>query len=164
MRYAEGSRTSTIHSLMEINKTVVRFGASDFRYTQSADTCVVEFIYNPDKQNPSQRHVKIGLKLPDRNSPEFTTTPARGRKRDAEATMKAWEQERARKYRELVLLIKAKLVACQSDITHFDAEFLPYLVIPGKGTIGEMMLPALDKALINGAGFDTKRLLTAGGE
>ncbi|WP_415854626.1 hypothetical protein [Sinomonas sp. G460-2] len=56
-------------------------------------------------------------------------------------------QEAARQaWRQLSLLIRAKLDAVASGIVTFDEEFLAYMVLPGGGTVFQATAPAIAAA------------------
>ena len=57
------------------------------------------------------------------------------------------EQEVRRRWRALVLSIKAKLEAVESGITSFESEFLGYVVLPDGRTVGETIRPELDRLI-----------------
>lgn len=60
------------------------------------------------------------------------------------------EQEIRRRWRALVLSIKAKLETVESGITTFESEFLSHIVMPDGRTYGEMAVPEMQKAITEG--------------
>ncbi len=50
----------------------------------------------------------------------------------------------------LVLVIKAKLEAIESDISTFEEEFLAYTLLPDKRTVLEFMEPQIQAAYLSG--------------
>ncbi len=60
------------------------------------------------------------------------------------------EREVRRRWRALVLSIKAKLETVQSGISSFESEFLSHIVMPDGRTYGEMAVPEIQKALTDG--------------
>jgi hypothetical protein len=66
-----------------------------------------------------------------------------------EYQQKAWEQSQRQKWRALLLCIKAKLEACSSGITTLEHEFLAHFVHKDGKTVGEILIPQLDSALVN---------------
>lgn len=60
------------------------------------------------------------------------------------------DQQNRASWRALYLVVKAKLVAVQNEISTFEAEFLSAMVMPNKRTLGEMILPQMDKLQIDG--------------
>lgn len=69
--------------------------------------------------------------------------------------------ERRRRWRALLLVLKAKLEAVASDIVAFDVEFLPFIVMPNQHgtTVGEEVAPQLPEML---AGRPMRPLLGTG--
>lgn len=68
-----------------------------------------------------------------------------------DAQKQTWlEQKQRTRWRELLLLIKAKLVAVEAGITTVEEEFLPYVVMANNQTVHEWVSPQLRK--IYGAG------------
>ena len=55
-------------------------------------------------------------------------------------------RERARRWRVLLLLLKAKLEAVRSGVSTFDAEFLSYVVMPSGESVGQIMAPKVLEA------------------
>lgn len=55
----------------------------------------------------------------------------------------AWEKETRRRWRALFLVIKAKLVAVEEEITTLEDEFLSWAVLPSGETVGEMVVPQI---------------------
>jgi len=71
--------------------------------------------------------------LPDRNDRRFT------RLNSKEAAQKAYDQVVRVAWRELFLLIKAKLVAVESRRITIQDEFLAYTVMPDGRTVSEWL-------------------------
>lgn len=90
------------------------------------------------------RHVKFVLPMPDKTSREFTHSP-QGRVRSKEAVHTAWEQGCRQRWRALALAIKAKLEAVECGIVTFDQEFLAHIVAAGGKTVGEQIIPMLER-------------------
>jgi hypothetical protein len=67
-----------------------------------------------------------------------------------EAAQKAYDQVVRAAWRELFLLIKAKLVAVESKRITIRDEFLAYTVIPDGRTVSEWLQPQLEDAYTSG--------------
>jgi hypothetical protein len=119
-RYAENTKVPVDQSRLEIERTLSRYGAEEFGYMVGPERAQIGF-------RMEGRMLRFTVPLPkDARNPE---------------------QETRRRWRALLLTIKAKLEAVASDIATFDEEFLAHIVIPGDGrTIGEAMVPELDRA------------------
>lgn len=143
MVYAQNTSVSVENSIMEIRRTVNRYGANGFSFTEEG--CVTKTEFKCDG-----RMVRIFMKLPDKNEERFRLTPS-GRERTSwNAIEEAWEQECRRSYRALNLVIKAKLEAVESGITTFDEEFMAHIVLPNGRTVGQQMLQPIQDALSSG--------------
>jgi hypothetical protein len=108
----------------------------------------------------------ISIQMPDPKAEEFRFTPARRLERTDDEAYEAWEQASRIKWRELALLIKAKLVAISNEAVRFEDEFLAYAMLPDRSTVGERadalleecartgqfpeLLPGMQKALPKG--------------
>ena len=142
MSYARGTEVSSERSRSEIERTLKRFGAHAFVYGWDRDKAMVQFQMRG-------RVVRFVLSLPDRHDPEFSRTPT-GRVRAESAAAEAFEAEARRRWRALALLIKAKLVAVDDDITAFDEEFLAHLILPSGDTVGGWLVPQIERVYASG--------------
>lgn len=123
-RYAERTTVSSEQSKMEIEKTLARYGADSFMYGYHGDDAMVAF-------RMQGRQVKLLLPQP---------------RREDYSTETKFFQERRRRWRALLLVLKAKLESVTSGIETFDEAFLPYIMLPNGQTVGEHTLPQIDAA------------------
>ncbi len=128
--YAENTKVSVASSKTEIESTLNRFGIEDVGHFTESGAAVVMF-------KREGRPYSIRVTLPDRNADEFRFTPGRRLERTADQAYAAWEQACRVKWRELALLIKAKLVAISNETVSFDEEFLAYAMLPNRQTVGD---------------------------
>lgn len=142
MAYAENTSVPIDRSKAEIERVLVRYGATGFMYGIRPEKAVIAFEAN-------NRHVRFLLPMPDAEAKEFRTTPT-GRSRKGDAVNSAFEQEICRRWRALALAIKAKLEAVETGITEFDEEFLAHIVMPNGKTVAESAIPAIDEAYRTG--------------
>jgi hypothetical protein len=138
-RYATNTDVSSERSRAEIEKTVRRYGAKGFLYGFNDDQALVEFLIN-------SRRVRFLLTMPDFYAREFTHTPGRGLARTETAHAEAYDQAVRQRWRALNLVIKAKLEAVETGIVTFDAEFLAHVVLPNGQTVGEAVVPRMQRA------------------
>jgi hypothetical protein len=94
--------------------------------------------------------VRFLLPLPDKNNKTFWKTPGGRRQRGEADAFKAWEQACRQRWRALSLAVKAKLEAVESEITVFEKEFMAHFVLPSGETVGDYVLPKIEKALAKG--------------
>ena len=141
-RYAEKTQVSSDRSIAEIERTLRRYGADGFMYGWSAGQASVAF-------EMQGKRVQFLLPMPDRLERKFTHTET-GRIRKPSAQGQIYEQAIRQRWRALALVIKAKLEAVETGIVTFEEEFLAHFVIPGRGTVGAVVIPELEMALARG--------------
>lgn len=140
-KYAANTNVSTELSRIEIEKTLIRYGAENFAYATTAGKAMIGFTM-------CDRQIRLILPLP--KIEEFALTPT-GRTRTENSKYEAWEQACRQRWRALNLVIKAKLEAVESGISEFEDEFMANIVLPGGDTVGNFMKPQIEKAYISGA-------------
>jgi len=144
-RYAAKTKVSSEKSKNEIERTLIRYGASEFMYGTKPEWAVIAF-------KMVGRQIRFMLPLPNRNDPEFTEYQ-RGSstwERTEEAASRLYEQSTRQKWRALALVIKAKLEAVETGITEFEDEFLAHIVLPNGQTMGEFAKPQIAHAYDTG--------------
>jgi hypothetical protein len=151
MGYAEHTTVPAENSRAEIERVICRYAGRDaeFSFGKMAGQAAILFVAHG-------RRVKFVVKLPTGAEAEIGAK----RKNAAAGSMvtesqkEAWiEQETRRRWRSLLLVIKAKLEFVASDITKFEEEFLAHIVVEDGETIyekirvmeGKKLLPALEK-------------------
>lgn len=140
--YAANTEVSSGRSRDEIERTLIRYGATDFAYGWTQSHAVIGFVING-------RQIRFLLPLPDRNARQFTRTPT-GRPRSASQQQTEYEQAVRSKWRSLALVIKAKLEAVASQIVSFEQEFAMHMVLPDGQTVAEHVLPRIAQAYAEG--------------
>lgn len=136
-RYAEGTSVAADRSRAELEKLLRNHGASAFMYASDDDTGEQLVAFRM-----TGRQVKISVPIPDPASPLFTQTPS-GKARTELQAIDAYEQEVRRRWRSLVLVVKAKLTAVADGISTLEREFLADIVTDNGLTVGERMTPML---------------------
>lgn len=139
-KYASNTSVSSELSRLEIEKTLIRYGADNFAYATSSGKALIGFTMN-------DRQIKFILPLPTKE--EFSKTPT-GRARTENSQYEAWEQACRQRWRALNLVIKAKLEAVECGISVFDDEFMSNIVLPGGQTVSDFMKPQIEQAYICG--------------
>lgn len=137
--YAKDTNVSSEKSRQEIERTLIRYGASSFAYGWESGKAVIMFAKDG-------RQIRFLLPLPEKTEKRFTHTPAYGNKRPPEQIEKEWEQACRQKWRALALAVKAKLECVSSGITSFEDEFLAHIVLPNGHTVGGWFRPQLAAA------------------
>ena len=134
--YASNTTVDSSRSRAEIERTLIRYGASGFMYGWDETQAVVGFIYK-------DRQVRFVLPLPDRKSKDFTHTVDHSRVRTATQQTARYEQAVRQRWRALALVVKAKLEAVEAGIMSFDQEFAMHFVLPNGQTVAEWVLPTI---------------------
>lgn len=130
--YAAGTEVPVDRSRSEIERILSRYGADSFAYGWQKDSAVVMFSANG-------RRIRFVLPLPNE-------IPQRRR----QSVDDAIAAETRRRWRALVLSIKAKLETVASGISTFEDEFLPYTVLPDGRTVAEHVRPTVEEAYASG--------------
>ena len=128
-KYAQGTAVDATRSRIELEELVKRFGANQIMTYTDDGRAMVQFTAR-------ERLIRITLPIPSADSEYFTTSPT-GRRRTDTAAEKAHTDEVRRRWRAMVLLVKAKLTAVQEGIVEFESEFLPHVVLSDGRTVFE---------------------------
>lgn len=142
-RFAAGTSVPVERSRGEIERVLVRYGATGFMYGWKDNAAVVMF-------EAQRRRVKFVLPMPRRDDPAFTQTATGRDRRNPEAASAAWEQAQRQRWRALALVIKAKLEAVESGIASFESEFLANIILPSGDTVGEFVGPQIEESYRTG--------------
>ena len=137
-RYAAGTTVPAERTQGEIQNTLRRYGADGFVFGLDGDRALIGF-------RVGARQVRFILDFPTIDDPQFART-GQNRARTTAAREQAYEAEIRRRWRALLLAIKAKLEVVASGIATFDEEFLAHLVLPGGSTVGERVIAEIDEA------------------
>ncbi|MEP9401896.1 hypothetical protein [Sphingomonas sp. VNH70] len=136
-RFAATTDVSASASRVEIERTLVRYGADQFLYGWGEEAATVGFRMR-------DRQIRFIIAMPRRDDRRFTHH-SRGA-RTPEAAQKEWDQAVRQRWRALALVVKAKLEAVESGIGTFDDEFLAYIMLPNGQSAGEWMRPQVQEA------------------
>jgi len=139
-RYASKTSVSVGKSKAEIERTLTRYGASEFAYMSSQDRAMIGFLVESHR-------IQISITLPPPQDFQYTET---GRERTTSVMRTEWERACRQRWRALALVIKAKLEAVECGIISMEDEFLAYTVLPSGQTIGEKLTPKLTEILASG--------------
>lgn len=128
-RFAEGTTVPVDRSKQELEKLVRLHGATGFATSWDKSSYVVMFELKG-------RRIRFDVGAPDSKTYRDT---------------KRWEAEERRRWRALLLILKAKLELVQSGDADLEAEFLANLVLRGGQTLGATFLPQLTEVLDTGS-------------
>ena len=141
-KFAEGTTVSVEKSRAEIEKLIIRYGATSTAFMNAPSRAIVCFEAN-------SRRIMFELKLPDRADKRFVRD-YRGYTMPANKQMEKWEQACRQCWRALALVIKAKLEAVETGITSFEDEFLAHIVMPDGQTVATHIKPRIAEAYAGG--------------
>lgn len=129
-RYATGTAVPVDRTRSEIEHLLERHGATGFAYGTTNGQAMLAF------------------EMRDRRLRFLVPMPSPNKSRSDENRVKA---EIRRRYRALLLVLKAKLEAVASQIVTFDEEFLAHIVTgPNGATVGDQLVPQLGEVLAGG--------------
>lgn len=143
MAFAETTSVPVEKSKAEIERLLAKYGASRFMAGWDPDRAVIGFEMRG-------RGIRMSLPLPKRDDPAFKKGRYGWDTAPDSTQQKRFEQEQRRRWRALLLVIKAKLEAVESGIVTFDDEWLAHFVMPGGRTVGEMIQRQLTAAYESG--------------
>ena len=141
MAYAERTEVSVDRSITEITQLIRRAGAERIAQAQLPEQLVIQCFL-------ADRMLRFTVRLP-----LLSDMPARsdsGRSlTDAQLAAKR-DQAHRQRARALLLVIKAKLESVESGVETFDEAFLANVVMPDGKTVGELALPTIEQAYLEG--------------
>jgi hypothetical protein len=134
-RYAQETTVSVDKSKAEIEKLLVRYGATSFVSGFKPTHAIVAF-------EMIGRQIRFTLPLPQITDEEVTHDSA-GRSRPSGSLASTLDKISRSRFRALLLSIKAKLESVSIGITTFEEEFLSNIVMPDGRTVGQHTLPLI---------------------
>ena len=136
MSYAQGTQVSSSRSLDELQRLLVKHGATQFVQGWDSSRHRVMFELSGRTYRFEVAQVAAG---------EMASTPT-GRSRDRSTAARMAEEETARRMRSLLLVIKALFIGVEDGILDIHTALLPWTVLPSGSTVGEWAAPQLDDA------------------
>lgn len=130
-KYAHGTEVPVGQSRTEIERILTKYGADQVSTGWTAAKAVIMFRIR-------NRYVRIELPLPQPDIQTKMNSPDR------------IAAETRRRWRAMVLYVKAKLESVESDIVTFEHAFMAHLLLPNKQTVGEFMQPQIEQAYSSG--------------
>lgn len=139
MAYAEGTSVDSVKSRMEIERMLQKVGCSHVGVMHEPGFAAVTF-----RKGSAVVQMRIGL-------PTAKDAPRRGIGWDSRAAARAesWAEQAGReRWRQLLLVLKAKFTALEQGIETFEETFLAHLVLGG-APLRDKLLPAVREAIGN---------------
>ena len=128
-KYAQGTSVDSVRSRIELEKMLQRFGAGQIATLTDEGRAIVQFTAH-------ERMIRLTLPMPSIEDPDILFSPT-GKDRTGAAIQTAFNQEIRRRWRSLVLLVKAKITAINDEIVEFEEEFLAHVVMADGVTLYE---------------------------
>lgn len=136
MSYAENTSVPADRSRAECERILTKYGADQVSSGFTKEKVAVMFRMR-------ERYVRITMPLP--------IAGITFNKKRIRMGKECVERETRRRWRAMVLYIKAKLESIESEIVSFDTAFMGHLVLPNSQTVSEFMQPQIEAAYKGGA-------------
>ena len=141
-RYAEGATVEVLSSRIEIERMIAKHGGGDVLAGTLSGKAFVQF-------RMKSRWVRLSVPTPTINDPRVQRGPNGGHRTEAQKKT-AIDGELRRRWRALVLLVKAKFAAIDDGVTQFEEEFLAHVIIDQNRTVYDVMRENIDQHYITG--------------
>lgn len=138
--YAQGTEVSVERTQLELQQVLRKYGATGFAMAWTEEQGVVQFM-------AEERQIKFVVPAP---TPKELGHTKAGSQRTAAQLKNAIAAEDRRRWRALLLVIKAKLEAVQSGIVTFEEEFLAHVVMPDGRTVQQHVQEPIRRAYVEG--------------
>ena len=142
MSYAKETSVPVSKTRLDIEYLLKSAGATEYIQGNSGNTHAIAWTLEGKKY-------RLTMTIPDINSPEVLYTPTKIT-RAPSAAKKYWEQLERSMWRQLYIIIKAKLVAVESGIRTMEQEFREDMLLPNGQTVGEYVGPQIEQAYLTG--------------
>ena len=119
-RFAEATKVPVERTKAEIEQALKRYGADQFISGWEHGRAMLGF-------RAQNRMIRFELILPEPNPRQQVKI----------------DQQTRQRWRALLLVIKAKLEAVESNISTFETEFRAHIVLPNNQTVGQALAPQL---------------------
>lgn len=126
-RYAQGTAVPIDRSRQEIESILCRYGADDFLYYRNSEKIALAFRINGYP-------CKITIRMPQEEEVSLTET---GRQRKESVVQQALEAELRRRWRVLVLSLKARLESIDAGCETVEQAFGGIFLLKSGMTVGE---------------------------
>lgn len=140
--FAKRTTVPVAQTQVEIQNLLIGHGASAFASGWDGNSAAIEFGWEG-------RQYRVRLPLPVRNDKSITHTE-KNRARTAQQVERSYDAEVRRRWRALLLVIKARLESSETGITTFEEEFALFTVLPTGQTVAEIVMPAINEAYVTG--------------
>lgn len=147
MSYAEGTSVPIDRSKTEIERILTKYGADQYSSGWAEGRAVIMF-------RMKDRFIRIDMPLPINGKAK--------NKKGHILSKSSVESEIRRRWRCMVLYVKAKLESVESEIVTFEDAFMAHIVLPDRQTVSQFMSQQIAEAYTSGA-MPKQLLLGSGG-
>lgn len=140
MTYAQNTSVPAERSRSEIERLLIKYKADQVSSGFTEDKAVVMFRLQG-------KYIRIDMPLPTRGDPN---TRSYNQKKGIYYNSDKADQEVRRRWRAMLLYVKAKLESVESNIVSFETAFMGHLVLPNKQTVSEFMSKQIESAYASG--------------
>jgi hypothetical protein len=142
-KFAEGTEVPVARTRAELEDMLGKYGATATAIFNSTNNAAVAFEMHG-------RRIMMKLALPDPQAREFTHAKINQHSGDAplsaEAARARHEKACRRKWRSLLLAVKAKLVSVEEGVETFEDAFMAHVVMPDGATVADHVRPRIAQA------------------
>jgi len=139
-QYALTTTVPVEKTRVEIEKTLVKYGATSFLAGFHQNNAFIQFVMK-------SKMVRFHVQLP---KVDHFKKDGRGHIRSDSQLSDAYDQATRQRWRAMLLVLKAKLEAVESGIASFEEEFLSHILLPDGSTVGQWMIPQVEAAYKTG--------------
>lgn len=154
MSFAQGTTVPVERTRIEIETLLKKNGATGIMVSWDGDLGAGQIICRLQ-----ERMIRFQINLP--KAADFKLTPT-GRHRGPESIREVMAQEERRKWRALLLIIKAKLEMIGSGDSTIEREFLADLMLPDSSTVYEHVAGNISEMYATGKMLSASRMLGSG--
>lgn len=141
-RFAEGTKVPIETTRMELERLLRAYGADAIVMGWDGPISTIAFRLQG-------RHIKYTIEQPSRAETVVTHYPS-GKPRPGHAFSEAVAAEHRRRWRALLLIVKAKLELVAAGDADFGDEFLAHTMLADGSTVGEWIAPQIDESYQTG--------------
>lgn len=141
-RFAEGTKVAIETTRAELERLLRAYGADAIVVGWDGPLSTIAFRIRG-------RHVKYTIERPSASESVVSSYPS-GKPRPRHLHAEAIAAEHRRRWRALLLIVKAKLELVAGGDADFEDEFLSHTMLPDGTTVGEWIAPQLDQAYQSG--------------
>lgn len=135
-RYAEDTDVPVARTKADIEQLLARYGAD--QYATGWDKETGEELVSCRLNG---RHLRFSVRRPKLSAFKLTEG---GLKRNPSAQQAAADKHYRAQWRRLRLLLLAKFEAIAEEVTSFDAEMAPYVLLPNNTTVADHLAAQVD--------------------